>query len=70
MTPNQIAPQILRDAEIEYSSYFDYIYSLREKYPVIQKEFGIDPQQEEIKTYELIQYDLLFGEKYLLEATG
>ncbi len=70
MTPNQIAPQILRDAEIDYSSYFDYIYSLREKYPVIQKEFGIDPQQEEIKTYELIQYDLLFGEKYLLEATG
>lgn len=68
ITPNQIAPQVLRDAGIEYSSYFDYIYSLREDYPVIQKEFGINPEDEAIKTYELIQYDLLFGDEYLLES--
>ncbi len=66
ITPNQIAPQILRDAEINYSSYFDFIYSLREKYPVIQKEFGVDPNDELIKKYQEVQYDLLFGNKYLL----
>ncbi|MDO4300463.1 MAG: LTA synthase family protein [Clostridia bacterium] len=66
ITPNQLAPQILRDAEISYSSYFDFIYSLREKYPVIQKEFGIDPNDELIKKYQEVQYDLLFGKKYLL----
>lgn len=68
ITPNQIAPQILRDAEIDYSSYFDFIYSLREKYPVIQKEFGIDQNDEMIKKYEEVQYDLLFGEQYLIEG--
>lgn len=66
ITPNQLAPQILRDAEINYSSYFDFIYSLREKYPVIHKEFGINSEDEDIKKYEIIQYDLLFGKKYLL----
>lgn len=68
ITPNQIAPQILRDAEIEYSSYFDFIYSLREKYPVIQKEFGIDQNDELIKKYEEVQYDVLFGNQYLIEG--
>lgn len=66
ITPNQLAPQILRDAQINYSSYFDYIYSLREKYPVIHKEFGIPSDDEDIKKYELIQYDILFGKRYLL----
>lgn len=66
MTPNQLAPQILNDAGIKHSSYFDYIYSLREVYPVIHKEFGIPEDDELIKKYELIQYDLLFGKKYLL----
>ena len=65
-TPNQLAPQILRDAQITYNSYFDYIYSLRAKYPVIQKEFDVTADDELIKKYQLIQYDVLFGKKYLL----
>ncbi len=67
ITTNQLAPQILRDAEIDYSSYFDYIYSLREGYPVIQREFSIDPEDEKIKLYGEVQYDVLFGEKYLVK---
>lgn len=66
ITPNQIAPQILNDAGISYNNYFDYIYSLREKYPVLHKEFGVDMDNEMVKKYELLQYDLLFGEKYIL----
>jgi phosphoglycerol transferase MdoB-like AlkP superfamily enzyme len=68
ITPNQLAPQILKDAEIDYSDYFDFIYSLREAYPVIQKEFGVPAEDEEIKKYELVQYDVLFGKGYLLEG--
>lgn len=67
ITPNQIAPQVLKDAGAEYSSYFDYIYSLRNKYPVIHREFGINSEDEEIKKYNEIQYDILFGERYLVE---
>lgn len=68
ITPNQLAPQILRDAEIKHSSYFDYIYSLREKFPVIQKEFVEDTEAEELNTYSMVQYDMLFGEKYLTDG--
>ncbi len=67
ITPNQIAPQILRDAEVEHSSYFDYIYSLRSKYPIIHREFGTDRNDEIIKLYGEVQYDVLFGEQYLVK---
>lgn len=67
ITPNQIAPQVIKDAGISYSSYFDYIYNLRKKYPVIHKESGVNMDDEMIKKYELLQYDLLFGDKYLLD---
>ncbi len=67
ISPAQLAPQVLRDAGVEYSSYFDYIYSLRSKYPVVHKEFGIDENDEDIIRYGEIQYDVLFGEGYMLE---
>lgn len=65
ITPNQIATQILKDSGIDYSKYFDYIYSLRNGYPIIHKEFGTDTNDENIKKYQLIQYDLLFGNQYM-----
>lgn len=67
ISPAQLAPQLLRDAGIDYSSYFDFIYSLREKYPVVHKEFGINPEDEAIKKYGEVQYDVLFGKHYLLD---
>lgn len=66
MTPNQIAPQILRDAGIPHSSYYDYIYSLREDYPVIHHDYTVDLDSERLETYWMIQYDLMFGQQYLL----
>ncbi len=66
MTPNQIAPQILRDSQIEYSSYFDYIYSLRDELPILHKEFVEDTNNNDLEKYNMIQYDLLFGKKYLI----
>lgn len=68
MTPNQLGPQILIDAEVKHSNYWDYIYSLREKYPVIQKEFISGEDAENLEKYRFIQYDLMFGKKWLLES--
>lgn len=66
MTPNQLGPQMLIDAEVEHSSYWDYIYSLREQYPVIQKEFISSEAESNLEKYRFIQYDLMFGKKWLL----
>lgn len=68
MTPNQLGPQMLIDAEVEHSSYWDYIYSLRENYPVIQKEFISNESEKDLETYRFIQYDLMFGKKWILDA--
>lgn len=67
MTPNQLGPQMLLDAEVKHSGYWDYIYSLRKRYPVIQKEFISDNDSENLEKYRFIQYDLMFGKKWLLE---
>lgn len=60
ITPNQIAPLVLKDSLNSYSSYFDYIATLP---PVIHKDFT----SESLTDYELLQYDLLFGEQYALK---
>lgn len=64
---NQIAPEILRLSGIRYNPYFDYICNLRKQYPVIHKEVITDVMTEELQMYNKIQWDLLFGEKYLLK---
>lgn len=63
----QVAPEILKKSGIQYHSYYDYIYQLRKNYPVIHKAFGIDLQNPEIQKYNCIQWDLLFGDRLLLE---
>lgn len=68
MTPNYLAPQMLIDAEIEHSSYWDYIYSLRDTIPILHKEFILPDDAEKLAAYENIQYDLMFGKKWILNA--
>lgn len=67
ITPNQLASQIMVDSEIVHSSYFDYIYYLREAYPVVHQEFTDIMNNMDLDTYRFIQYDMLFGERYLVE---
>lgn len=67
MTPNQITPQILRDAGIPHADYYDYIYSLREDYPVLHHDYTTELNSERIQDYWLIQYDLMFGQQYLIQ---
>lgn len=67
ISTSQIAPEILRKAGISHSAYFDYIYQLRETYPITQKEFVEDITSEQLNLYNQIQWDLLHGERYLLD---
>ena len=63
---SQIAPQILSDAEICHRSYFDFLLALRSEYPIIHQEFPIK-KGSMLDLYESVQYDILFGEQYLLK---
>ncbi len=67
ITPNQLAAQIMVDSGIEHSSYYDYIYSVREKYPILHKEFALVEGNPELDDYYFLQYDILAGKKYLYE---
>ena len=67
MTPNQITPQILRDTEIEYNSFYDYVYSLREDYPIAHHDYTTDISDDRLQKYWLAQYDLMFGKQYLTD---
>jgi phosphoglycerol transferase MdoB-like AlkP superfamily enzyme len=67
MTPNQITPQILMDTGIPHSSFYDYIYSLRETDPVLHHSYTSDLTTEGLQKYWLIQYDLMFGNQYLAD---
>lgn len=69
ITPNQLAAQIVIDSEIEHSSYYDYIYSLRNQYPIIQKEFINLDSNPELDIYRMIQYDIMFGNQWFYSGT-
>lgn len=66
ITPNQIATQILYDSGIPHNSYFDYLYTLREGYPVIHKEFINVDGNPDLDLYRFIQYDIMFGNRWLV----
>lgn len=68
ITPNQIATQILYDSGIPHSSYFDYLYTLREEYPVVHKEFINVDGNPDLDLYRFIQYDIMFGNQWLVSA--
>jgi len=67
ITPNQLAAQMVTDAQITHDTYFDYLLELRKTYPVVHPEFVQVEGNAELDTYRFIQYDLLFGERYLKE---
>ncbi len=65
ISPVHLSAQALYDAGVEHSSYFDFIHSVKQSYPILHNDFNIDREAEDIKKYEMIQYDMMFGEKYL-----
>ena len=63
-----IAYEVLKDSGIKYPNYFNILNELSRKFPVLHINFKekVDPDDEHVRDYRLIQYDLLFGEQYLI----
>lgn len=69
MTPNYLAPQMLIDAGIKHSNYYDYIYSLRKETPVFHSNY-IDKNDERFNLYYMIQYDIMFGNQWFYNLSN
>ncbi|MCC8015179.1 MAG: LTA synthase family protein [Eubacterium sp.] len=67
ISPSYLASYIINQAEISHSSYFDFISEAAETAPILNRDFGINYNDENVEKYKLLQYDLFFGEKYLEE---
>ena len=70
MSPSHLSYEILKDSGVKYPSYFNILSQLEEKYPIMHlKGLNlVDANDELVKDYKLIQYDLLFGKKYLSDV--
>lgn len=67
MSPSFLGPYVLKLAQRPGSYYTDYLYRLAQHTPVIPPknyypQMGID--EEALKEYEKLQYDILFGKQY------
>ncbi|MDF2985287.1 MAG: phosphoglycerol transferase family protein alkaline phosphatase superfamily [Eubacterium sp.] len=67
ISPSHLSYEILKNAGVNYPSYFNIMPKLEEQYPILHlKNMDIvDADSDLVKDYRLIQYDLLFGSKYL-----
>ncbi|EYE88715.1 sulfatase [Fervidicella metallireducens AeB] len=67
ISPAQIAFEILTDSEVKYPNYFNILKEIRAKYPIMHNNLKekVNSEDEIVKKYEMIQYDLLFGKQYL-----
>ncbi|WP_426350176.1 LTA synthase family protein [Alloiococcus sp. CFN-8] len=64
-----LAYDILKEAKVEMPLYFSIYPELIEEYPVLspKNKKDIKEDSEILKNYKLIQYDILFGNRYILE---
>lgn len=67
ISPSHLSYEILKDAGVDYPNYLNIIPKLESKYPIMHLKNMelVNPEDELVKDYRLIQYDLLFGNKYL-----
>lgn len=72
ISPSHLAYEIMSDAGVTYPSYFNILPELESKYPImhLQNMGLVNPDNELVKDYRMIQYDLLFGNKFLASRTG
>jgi len=70
ISPSHVGYEILKDAGVKYPNYFNILPKLEATFPIMHLAGKglVDNNNELVKDYRLIQYDLLFGEKYLLST--
>ena len=67
ISPNLLGYEILKDSGVSYPAYFDYLKTVGDKYPYLNNNLQNKTQllqDDVLKNYYLIQYDLLFGKQY------
>jgi phosphoglycerol transferase MdoB-like AlkP superfamily enzyme len=67
ISPAQLSLHILKESKVSYPVYFNILEEVGKTHPYLQNHINSrDIQNEEVvKDYKLIQYDLLFGDQYL-----
>lgn len=67
ISPSHISYEILKDAGVNYPNYFNILNQLENIYPIMHQKGTdlVNPDDELVQDYQLIQYDLLFGKQYL-----
>ena len=65
---SQIPCEILKKSGIPHSAYFDFIYEIRQKYPVVHREFTPEFDNDpDLYLYHKVTWDLTAGRKYLFK---
>ncbi len=70
ITPNQLAIELLKEAGIQYPSYFNSLLELRKEHPYLSSYLESKDElmkDKAVQEYYMIQYDILFGKRYLLK---
>ena len=67
ISPSHISYEILKDAGVKYPNYYNILTQLETVYPIMHLKGTdlVEPSDELVQDYQLIQYDLLFGKQYL-----
>lgn len=64
---NQITIEVLEKSGIKYRPYYDILNNIREKAPIMHKEIeNIDKADVYLNMYEKINWDMIYGKRYLL----
>lgn len=66
-SPAHIALEILKDSGVDYPSYFNILDGLKKENIYLQQQLSksVDPDNQYIKDYEMIEYDIILGNQYL-----
>jgi hypothetical protein len=67
LSPSFLSPYMLNMADLPGTTYTDFLLDLMKKHPIIppQSYFAqMNIKPEDLKNYELLQYDAMFGSQY------
>jgi phosphoglycerol transferase MdoB-like AlkP superfamily enzyme len=70
ISPAFLGPYVLNLAQKEGTVYTDYLYDLSQKVPIIPPSFyyeGFHIKPDDLKPYQLFQYDMMFGKQFTLQ---
>ncbi|WJH33349.1 LTA synthase family protein [Paenibacillus sp. CC-CFT747] len=70
MSPSFLGPYVLKQAKLQGNAYTDFLSRLYERIPLIPPKDKYEQyriNEDDLKEYETLQYDVLFGEQHLFK---